>query len=119
MENKQDLDTHTPQWIATWSQYLLQQFSTDQQQIDQAKLLIEEILDANLQGDSCIVWHDQNLQCLGHLAVSEQAAQNQVVPFVYDAQYLYLYRYWKLEQRLATQVLRLKQQQIQPIDVAP
>lgn len=119
MENKQDLDTQTPQWIAAWSQYLLQQFSTDQLQIDQAKLLIEEILDANMHGDSCIVRHGQNLQCLGHLVVSEQVAQNQVVPFVYDEQYLYLYRYWKLEQRLATQVLRLQQQQIQPIDVTP
>ncbi|WP_089605327.1 exodeoxyribonuclease V subunit alpha [Acinetobacter piscicola] len=119
MENKQDLDTHTPQWIATWSQYLLQQFSTDQQQIDQAKLLIEEVLEANLQGDSCIAQHDQNIQSLGHLALSEELAQKQVVPFVYDAQYLYLYRYWKLEQRLATQVLRLQQQQIQPIDIAP
>lgn len=124
MENKQDLDIQTPQWIAAWSQYLLQQFSTGSQQLDQAKSLIEKVLEANLQGDSCIAQQGQNIQSLGHLALSELAlsedrTQNQVVPFVYDAQYLYLYRYWKLEQRLATQVIRLKQQKIQPIDVAP
>lgn len=122
MENKQDLDIQTPQWIVVWSQYLLQQFSTGSHQLDQAKSLIEKVLEANLQGDSCIAQQGQNIQSLGHLALSELAlsedrTQNQVVPFVYDAQYLYLYRYWKLEQRLATQVIRLKQQKIQSIDV--
>ena len=37
------------------------------------------------------------------------------MPCVHDGQGLALYRYWNLEQRLAEQIRRLKQQPIQPV----
>src|SRR5699024_11013268 len=80
--------------------------------------LISEDLDAPLQRDSCILQEQGTTQHLGSLCLSElQAQPSQAPPFVYDDEYLYLYRYWQLEQRLAQQVIRLKQQKIPAIDL--
>ncbi|WP_213032960.1 exodeoxyribonuclease V subunit alpha [Acinetobacter silvestris] len=123
MENKQYLEDQIPQWIATWSKYILQQSSTGLDlngKLNQSSLeLVQDILFAITRGDSCIHREGRNIQPLHQLVIDEQVAKTQVAPFVVDDQYLYLYRYWSLEQRLATQIMRLKQQQIQAIDVQP
>src|SRR5690606_50104 len=77
---------------------------------------IEQVLMASTVGDSCIDLKGEVIQDLSRLLVSAELAEQQVAPFVYDRNYLYLYRYWQLEQRLARQVYRLKQQTIVPVD---
>lgn len=118
MENKQQRESQAPQWVRTWAEFILKQASNDIKQNEQSINLIEQILLATTQGDSCIEKPEQASEPLHHLLVTdEQASNQQVAPFVSDEQYLYLYRYWSLEQRLALQVKRLKQQNINPVDV--
>ncbi|WP_213073904.1 exodeoxyribonuclease V subunit alpha [Acinetobacter wuhouensis] len=122
MENKQDLASQVPQWIETWSKYVLTQYSTASHMHEdayaQALELVQEILLATTQGDSCIAKQGKNTAILATLIANDQVAQTEVAPFVQDDEFVYLYRYWQLEQRLATQVLRLKQQAIQQVDVS-
>ncbi|WP_213073839.1 exodeoxyribonuclease V subunit alpha [Acinetobacter sp. WCHAc060033] len=122
MENKQDLASQVPQWIETWSKYVLTQYSTASHMHEdayaQALELVKEILSATTQGDSCIAKQGKNTAILATLIANDQVAQTEVAPFVQDDEFVYLYRYWQLEQRLATQVLRLKQQAVQQVDVS-
>ncbi len=121
VENRQDLESQVPQWIATWSKYILQQSSTGSdlhERLNEDSLeLVQDILLAITRGDSCIHHAGKNIQSLDQLVIDEQDALHQVAPFVADDEYLYMYRYWNLEQRLATQIMRLKQQQIQAVDI--
>ena len=122
VENKQDLASQVPQWIETWGKYVLTQYSTASHMHEdayaQALELVQEILLATTQGDSCIAKQGKNTAILATLIANDQVAQTEVAPFVQDDEFVYLYRYWQLEQRLATQVLRLKQQAIQQVDVS-
>lgn len=139
VENKQKLESHIPQWIADWSKYILQQYSTGSglalKLHEDSLELMQQVLLATLQGDSCVTLSDlkdvaeddvnndaeksQKVSALGKVAIDHLLAENTVAPFVYDDEALYLYRYWKLEQRLATQVVRLKQQNITVVDITP
>ncbi|AYO56231.1 exodeoxyribonuclease V subunit alpha [Acinetobacter wuhouensis] len=122
VENKQDLASQVPQWIETWSKYVLTQYSTASHMHEdayaQALELVQEILLATTQGDSCIAKQGRNTAVLDTLISDDQTVQAEVAPFVQDDEFVYLYRYWQLEQRLVTQVLRLKQQAIQQVDVS-
>lgn len=118
MENKQQRESQAPQWVRTWAEFILKQTSNDVKLNEQSINLIEQILLASTQGDSCIKKPEQTFEYLHHLIITdEQASGQQVAPFVSDDQHLYLYRYWSLEQRLALQVQRLKQQSIEAVDV--
>ncbi len=118
MENKQQRESQAPQWVRTWAEFILKQTSNDTKINEQSINLIEQILLASTQGDSCIEKPEQSLEQLHHLIISDEQASNQTVaPFVFDDQYLYLYRYWTLEQRLALQIQRLTQQNIDTVDV--
>lgn len=118
MENKQQRESQAPQWARTWAEFILKQTSNDVKLNEQSINLIEQILLASTQGDSCIKKPEQTFEYLHHLIITdEQASGQQVAPFVSDDQHLYLYRYWSLEQRLALQVQRLKQQSIEAVDV--
>ena len=139
VENKQKLESHISQWIADWSKYILQQYSTGTglalKLHEDSLELMQQVLLASLQGDSCVTLSDlkdvaeddvnndaeksQKVSALGKVAIDHLLAENTVAPFVYDDEALYLYRYWKLEQRLATQVVRLKQQNITVVDITP
>ena len=83
-----------------------------------AAQILQQLVEASLQGDSCIEVNPLQLEVLGDLAVSSEAATSQVAPCVYDQQGLALYRYWQLEQRLAEQICRLKRQTIQTLQAA-
>ncbi len=106
------------QWLNVWSHYLSQApFSQSAQPSNAAKIL-EQLMEASLQGDSCIDFEAIQLEALGDLAVSSEIAMTQVAPCVYDQQGLALYRYWQLEQRLAHQICRLKRQMVPEIDIS-
>ena len=103
-------------WLNMWSNYLTQApFSQSAQAVNAAHIL-QQLVEASLQGDSCIEVDATQLEALGDLAVSSEIATTKVAPCVYDQQGLALYRYWYLEQRLAQQICRLKRQTIQVVD---
>ena len=106
-------------WLNMWSNYLSQApFSQSTQTVNAAQVL-QQLVEASLQGDSCIEVEPSLIAALADLAVSSEIATTQVAPCVYDQQGLALYRYWHLEQRLAQQICRLKQQTIQAVDAEP
>lgn len=115
MENNQDLVDQTEAWMVTWSRYLLQQFVG--QHSEAAEQSIQQLLLAMSRGESCIDL-GTHVQALQGIAVDYRQLNRQIAPLVYDAQSLYLYRYWQLEQAVARHVARLKQQQIQAVDIA-
>ena len=103
-------------WLEMWSSYLTQApFSQSAQAVGAAQIL-QQLIEASLQGDSCIEANSAQLEALGDMAVSSEVAATQVAPCVHDQQGLALYRYWQLEQRLADQICRLKRQTIQAVD---
>lgn len=120
VENKQQQQSQHPEWIRTWSQFIRQSpLGSTLAQQDDCDDLIQHVLEAMQQGDSCVAVTEQQTQKLEHLVVSADQIHKQIAPFVFDQEHLYLYRYWILEQSLAQQVVRLKQQKIEPIDTAP
>lgn len=103
-------------WLNMWSNYLSQApFSQSTQTVNAAQVL-QQLVEASLQGDSCIEVEPSQIAALADLAVSSEIATTQVAPCVYDQQGLALYRYWHLEQRLAQQICLLKRQTIQAVD---
>lgn len=123
VENKQLLENQVPQWIETWSKYILTQYSTASEPNAEAMVIAQEILLAITQGDSCISAKGRDTSSFQSLMIKDTQINRlddhaQVAPFVEDDQFLYLYRYWQLEQRLAIQVTRLKQQKIESVDIS-
>lgn len=116
VEINQNEKVDVPQWVTTWAEYILNQYLSSDDLNEQSINTIEQVLMASTIGDSCIDLKGNVIQDLSKLLVSAELAEQQVAPFVYDQNYLYLYRYWQLEQRLAQQVYRLKQQTIVPAD---
>lgn len=101
--------------MQSWINYLaVQHIQADSR--EQATALMQQIFQAIEQGDSCVPCNGHQAQLLQSLLVQAPDEHNpQIAPFIYDAPYLYLYRYWLQEQRLAQHVARLKQQMIQII----
>ena len=105
-------------WINVWSRYLTQVQFSQSAQADSAAHVLQQLIEASLNGDSCIQIDLVQLETLGDLAISSEKAATQVAPCVYDQQGLALYRYWQLEQRLAQQICRLKRQMTPAIDIS-
>ena len=122
MENKQYKDAQSAAWISTWSRFIRQQPFSHAQQDENTSDIIQQILESIQQGDSCISATRQQADTLRDLVVPaeniQDNRQDQVAPFVFDRQHLYLYRYWALENSLAQQVARLKQQTIPAVDLS-
>lgn len=120
VENKQDFDTHVSQWIEIWSKYILMQYSTGTEAHKDALALLQDLLLATTYGDSCLLMKNRNVASVQSLVMQDIDFDQpqKVAPLVQDGQFLYLYRYWQLEQRLATQIARLKQQTINPVDIS-
>ncbi|CAB1219147.1 exodeoxyribonuclease V subunit alpha [Acinetobacter bouvetii] len=118
MENKQYKDDQSAEWISTWSRFIRQQPFSHAAQQENSSDIIQQILEAVQQGDSCISATQAQADTLNDLVVPVEQIQEQLAPFVFDHDRLYLYRYWALEQSLAQQVARLKQQQIDAVDLA-
>ncbi|NNH37542.1 exodeoxyribonuclease V subunit alpha [Acinetobacter sp. ANC 4280] len=118
VENKQYKDDQSAEWISTWSQFIRQKPFSHTSQQENSSNIIEQVLEAIQQGDSCISATQAQADTLNDLVVSVANIQQQIAPFVYEDNRLYLYRYWALEQSLAQQVVRLKQQNIEAVDIS-
>ncbi|MNR94171.1 RecBCD enzyme subunit RecD [compost metagenome] len=115
MDNLNSPEQADLSWLTTWSNFLNQAPFTEQSQVPDTASYLQQLIEASLQGDSCIDVSPEQIAALGQLAISADQATSKVAPCVYDEQGLALYRYWHLEQRLAEQICRLKQQLIQPV----
>lgn len=118
MENKQSKEDQSAEWISTWSRFIRQKPLSHAPQHETGSDIIEQVLEAIQQGDSCISASSEQVETLNDLVVSAADIEQQIAPFVFDEQRLYLYRYWALEQSLAQQVARLKQQHIAAVDIS-
>ncbi|WP_407303248.1 exodeoxyribonuclease V subunit alpha [Acinetobacter sp.] len=118
MENKQYKDDQSAAWISTWSRFIRQKPFSQGAQHETSSDIIDQILEATQQGDSCISATQAQANTLDDLVVSVANIQQQIAPFVYEDNRLYLYRYWALEESLAQQVARLKQQNIEAVDIS-
>ncbi len=118
MENKQSKEGQSAEWISTWSRFIRQKPLSHAPQHETGSDIIEQVLEAIQQGDSCISASSEQAETLNDLVVSVADIGQQIAPFVFDEQRLYLYRYWALEQSLAQQVARLKQQHIAAVDIS-
>ncbi len=118
------LDTdEIPTWIMAWSQLMTQQFDPQHADTLQAQQTIQQLCLSLQQGNSCLTVTAQQAHCLATLVTQANSTQDEqpqaIFPFIYDQYHdLYLYRYWALEQRLAQHIVRLKQQDIEQIDLA-
>lgn len=115
MDNLNSPEQADLSWLTTWSNFLNQAPFTEQSQVPDTASYLQQLIEASLQGDSCIDVSPEQIAALGQLAISADQATSKVAPCVYDEQGLALYRYWHLEQRLAEQICRLKQQLIQHV----
>lgn len=112
MDNINRSETTDLNWLTTWSSYIAQASLGQSAQALDAAALLQQLIEASLQGDSLIDITPEQHATLGSLLVSADLAASQVAPCVADEQGVALYRYWQLEQRLAAQICRLKQQPI-------
>lgn len=113
---KQQPESLSTEWFGIWSNYLNQKPYTAETLDEQSVNVMQRILEATTRGDSCIDADLEAIDYLGNLVLEEkQVSPQQVAPFVYDQNYLYLYRYWALERALVEQIVRLKQQNIPSI----
>lgn len=76
-----------------------------------AQLLFEKLGEAIEQGDSCLKLEQMPVDCM-EIVQSYQANAVMHKPMVWDAPYLYLQRYWALEQQLAQSLQTLLAQPI-------
>nr|WP_213032986.1 exodeoxyribonuclease V subunit alpha [Acinetobacter sp. ANC 4470] len=111
-------DDQSAEWISTWSRFIRQKPFSHAPKHENSNDIIEQVLEAIQQGDSCISASSEQAETLNDLVVSVAHIEQQIAPFVFDEQRLYLYRYWALEQSLAQQVARLKQQHIAAVDIS-
>nr|WP_254202692.1 MULTISPECIES: exodeoxyribonuclease V subunit alpha [unclassified Acinetobacter] len=95
-----------------WIDYLCQlPFSTAPIDLE-AKLLIQQLLEAMQAGDSCIEVDAQQIALLHNLVLDRRQHSMGIAPFVFADQHLYLYRYWQLEQAVAAHIVRIKNQPV-------
>src|SRR5690606_18869360 len=83
-----------------------------------AKLLIQQLLEAMQAGDSCIEVNPQQVALLHNLVLDRRQQSAGIAPFICADQHLYLYRYWQLEQAVATQLIRIKSQTVAPVNLS-
>ncbi|ANF80901.1 exodeoxyribonuclease V subunit alpha [Acinetobacter sp. NCu2D-2] len=117
MENEQFQATQPGVEIDPWIEYLCQPpFSQARFEIS-AKKLMQQVLDAMQQGNSCLPAEQNSLSLLHDLVGDAQKAHS-LAPFIYDHGQLYLYRYWALEKSVAEHVVRIQANSIVPVDLS-
>lgn len=116
MENEQN------SMIQAWVKSICRAPFTQENFDERAEQLITSLFEAQQRGDSCIQTHADDAQLLKDLVKSAQDIQQlkqhyQAAPFVYSQPYLYLYRYWSLENAIAQHLVRLAKQSITAIEL--
>lgn len=115
---KQQPESHAVEWFQTWSDFLAKSPFNYAGKSENSTKIMQDVLEAASQGDSCIALNTDDLSSLNDLVIHEDDVSSQnVAPFIHDDQYLYLYRYWVLEHALCQQVTRLKNQKVSAISL--
>ncbi|WP_163124654.1 exodeoxyribonuclease V subunit alpha [Acinetobacter portensis] len=115
---KQQPESHAVEWFQTWSDFLAKSPFNHAEKSENSTKIMQDVLEAASQGDSCIALNTDDLASLKDLVIHKDDVSSQnVAPFIHDDQYLYLYRYWVLENALCQQVTRLKNQKVSAISL--
>ncbi|MCJ0928538.1 exodeoxyribonuclease V subunit alpha [Acinetobacter lwoffii] len=118
MENEQNHVSQQDSNLMAWIDYLCQPPFSTAVFDPTAKLLIEQLLEAMQAGDSCIEVEPQQVALLHNLVLDRHQQSTGIAPFIFADQHLYLYRYWQLEQAVATQLVRIKSQTVTPVNLS-
>ena len=115
---KQQPESQSVEWFQIWSKYLSQNPYTRQEMNEKSVNIMQNVIAATMQGNSCIDLTKEDIVLLNDLALDEkQVSAQSIAPFIYDQQSLYLYRYWALENSLAQHIIRLVKQPVQTISI--
>lgn len=117
MENEQIHVSQQSAHLMAWIDYLCQLPFSSATFDAAAKLLIQQLLEAMQEGNSCIPVSAEQTALLHHLVLDRSQQAQGIAPFIFENLQLYLYRYWQLEQAVATQIARIKSQVITPVDL--
>lgn len=117
MENEQNHVSQQNASLMAWIDYLCQPPFSSATFDPAAKLLIQQLLEAMQAGDSCIEALPQQMALLHNLVRDHAQQGTGIAPLVFDDQHLYLYRYWQLEQAVATHIARIKTQSIAALEL--
>ncbi|MCF9046584.1 exodeoxyribonuclease V subunit alpha [Acinetobacter nectaris] len=105
------------EWMILWSEYLTNTLDfTANNEKENTQEVIQNILLSNAQGNSCLSIDRATVERLRSLVAFEE--KSYTCPFIYDGKWVYLYRYYALEQRLARQVKRLIEQPLISLDIS-
>ncbi|AUX90645.1 MULTISPECIES: exodeoxyribonuclease V subunit alpha [Acinetobacter] len=118
MENEQIHVSQQSAHLMAWIDYLCQPPFSSATFDAAAKLLIQQLLEAMQEGNSCIPASAEQTALLHHLVLDRSQQAQGIAPFIFENQQLYLYRYWQLEQAVATQIARIKSQAITPVNLS-
>ena len=118
MENEQIHVSQQSAHLMAWIDYLCQPPFSSATFDAAAKLLIQQLLEAMQEGNSCIPASAEQTALLHHLVLDRSQQAQGIAPFIFENQQLYLYRYWQLEQAVATQIARIKAQAITPVNLS-
>lgn len=108
--------------MQNWMDSLIQlHIAADAQ--EKSRDLIQQVFQAVERGDSCIACSREDAQALQGLLADAgdpgaHPAELQIAPFVLDAEQLYLYRYWALENQLAQSAAGLLRQPAAAVQLA-
>lgn len=115
---KQQPESQAVEWFQVWSDFLIKSSSNHAEKTEISTKIMQDVLEATTQGDSCISVNLEDIVALNDLVIHEdEVSRQKIAPFIHDHQYLYLYRYWALEHALCEQVLRLKNQKVSAISL--
>ncbi|MCP0911488.1 exodeoxyribonuclease V subunit alpha [Acinetobacter pseudolwoffii] len=117
MENEQNHVSQQNASLMAWIDYLCQPPFSSATFDPAAKLLIQQLLEAMQAGDSCIEALPQQMALLHNLVRDHAQQGTGIAPLVFEDQHLYLYRYWQLEQAVATHIARIKTQSIVALEL--
>lgn len=118
MENEQIHVSQQSAHLMAWIDYLCQPSFSSATFDAAAKLLIQQLLEAMQEGNSCIPASAEQKALLHHLVLDRSQQAQGIAPFIFENQQLYLYRYWQLEQAVAAQIARIKAQAVTPVDLS-
>lgn len=127
VKKQQNTVQDKPEWYHVWTQFLVQPPFYSGDQPERLQALLEQLCAALDAGDSCIQPTQlsaddvQAIEAISQNVVTDEAAslvRQQSRPLVWDAPYLYLQRYWMLEQQLAQRLIALSACQVKTVDLA-